>query len=327
MGTDLVRKSGTALLVLMACAAFCGLGLRSWAGEGQPSGGDPPVITTTRMADLAETVYEKGRQYGIERVLVVFDIDNTLLAMNQDLGSDQWFSWQNSMLDDPDGLENGLMVRDFNELLAYQQEFFFIGSMHPPESDTPKILAEIQSKGFDAIALTSRGPETRVATLRELEDNGMSFVDSAVGTDRCGTYLPSAESAARLFSSDDLRRFDLDSPDREISYASGVYMTAGLHKGAMLMLLLDHFGQHYRAVIFADDHERHCTAIWTALDQAFNHNADPEDDVDIATFEYTRELPRVTAFQSKKSHRKVNRAFKRYIKAKQKMFPHQFAPH
>ena len=34
-----------------------------------------------------------------EHVLLVLDIDNTLLAMNQDLGSDQWFEWQRYLLD------------------------------------------------------------------------------------------------------------------------------------------------------------------------------------------------------------------------------------
>ena len=29
-----------------------------------------------------------------DQVLVVFDIDNTLLAMEQGLGSDQWYDWQ-----------------------------------------------------------------------------------------------------------------------------------------------------------------------------------------------------------------------------------------
>ena len=43
----------------------------------------------SRVVDKSRELVEK---YSKENVLVVIDIDNTLLAMNQDLGSDQWYN-------------------------------------------------------------------------------------------------------------------------------------------------------------------------------------------------------------------------------------------
>lgn len=43
-------------------------------------------------------VYNKSTElkmkYGAKDVLIVFDIDNTLLKARQPLGSDQWFEWE-----------------------------------------------------------------------------------------------------------------------------------------------------------------------------------------------------------------------------------------
>ncbi len=55
-----------------------------------------------RTADFAE-VGAAAEQYSHkldpEQVLLVLDIDNTLLAMDTQLGSDQWFEWQKYLID------------------------------------------------------------------------------------------------------------------------------------------------------------------------------------------------------------------------------------
>jgi hypothetical protein len=56
----------------------------------------PPskMVETTDLAEVTDNALELARQVGTDRVLVVFDLDNTLLAMEQGLGSDQWYDWQ-----------------------------------------------------------------------------------------------------------------------------------------------------------------------------------------------------------------------------------------
>ena len=49
---------------------------------------------TTDLQDVVEDVLTLEAAMDTDRVLVVFDLDNTLLAMEQGLGSDQWYEWQ-----------------------------------------------------------------------------------------------------------------------------------------------------------------------------------------------------------------------------------------
>lgn len=57
----------------------------SWAHE---------YLETKTHIDVFNKTSELRLKYGAKNVLVVFDIDNTLLKANQPLGSDQWFEWQ-----------------------------------------------------------------------------------------------------------------------------------------------------------------------------------------------------------------------------------------
>ena len=72
-----------ALTMLVACASV------------------PPAQSLLTETDDLVTVTNSALQladrYGQGQVLVVFDIDNTLLAMEQGLGSDQWYYWQKDL--------------------------------------------------------------------------------------------------------------------------------------------------------------------------------------------------------------------------------------
>src|SRR6185295_18717317 len=53
---------------------------------------------TKDFADVAEAVNRYVDKYGAEHVLLALDIDNTVMSMDSDLGSDHWFEWQNYLL-------------------------------------------------------------------------------------------------------------------------------------------------------------------------------------------------------------------------------------
>ena len=64
---------------------------------------------------------------------MVFDIDNTLMAMEQGLGSDQWYEWQkNLQLTDP------CDARLVSDRLAVQGALYFISAMRPTQA--PMVL-------------------------------------------------------------------------------------------------------------------------------------------------------------------------------------------
>jgi len=55
------------------------------------------AVVDYRVVD--RTIDEKVQQFGAGSVLVVLDIDNTILTGDSDLGSDIWYQWQTDKLD------------------------------------------------------------------------------------------------------------------------------------------------------------------------------------------------------------------------------------
>jgi hypothetical protein len=187
---------------------------------------------TDDLAMVSDTALQLADRHGRDRVLVVFDIDNTLLAMEQGLGSDQWYYWQKDLAaGDPCST---LRVQD---LLKAQGALFYASAMRPTQPDAALQVRRLQDAGLTVIALTSRGPEFNLQTFRELRRNGISFWPSA---------LPPARGFPALFVP--------EGGKREALYQEGVFLTAGQHKGAMLKALLDKTGAASPAVIvLADD--------------------------------------------------------------------------
>jgi hypothetical protein len=216
-----------------------------------------------------------------EDTLVVFDIDNTLLKMNQDLGSDAWFNWQNGLLkvSPPSGV-----AHDINGLLNIQRLLYDLSGMGPPESSTPEFVAELRSVGYPVMMLTGRGPGTLSATLRELADEKYIPKDApACGPPECGDVLCSTPG---IISTDAIRKASehtetcfpgsrLDALGRPIVYAGGVLMASGQDKGKILKLLLASATNackgdyaikgRYKAIVFVDDDSRNIENVREAF--------------------------------------------------------------
>lgn len=244
---------------------------------------------------LAVKAREKAARYGTDQVLLVHDIDNTLLAMNQPLGSDQWYNWQEGLI--LGGRTNEAVAADITGLLAIQGKLYALGHMHPPQKESPGILRELQAAGFASLALTSRGYDFRDATARELASNGYTFGPGAPGPrgGYAGTYLPydpNRPAEAGLATSE-VTAFKLG-PARPVSYMDGIFMGSGQHKGVMLRTLVKKTARAFKAIVFIDDQKKHCDRIR----QAFGEGAaQPEAAaVDVVTIRYSREDGVVKAF-------------------------------
>lgn len=269
------------------------------------------LVTTARASDMQETndfgvvqkkAMELGKEHGPENVLLVFDIDNTLLAANQPLGSDQWFDWQEDLLDEePDPMR---MADDLGGLLRAQGILFALGRMHPPQEKQPGIVKELQARGFRTLLLTSRGPANRDATMRQLKECGYSVADSAprLADGFCGVRLPYSlkDVGAAGLSAEEAERLHLGVP-REVSYDQGVFMTAGQNKGAMLRILMAHCPRHFSAVIFVDDKSKHTERVFSAL---------AGRGIDVFTYRYSAEDDEVKAF-SEEQKQNADRQWKR----------------
>ena len=253
-----------------------------------------PIAAEQLETDDFRVIHRKalqmGSRYGVENVLLVFDLDNTLLAMDQALGSDQWFRWQAGLLR-ANPCSPHLVGRNFQELLRVGELLFTISAMHPPDPETMPLLADLQARGFTAIVLTARAYTMRDATRRELARIGFTFVKSALVPAKVisGPYLPynppGYENSGITVA--EAARFKLGRP-RLVGYQEGVYMVAGQHKGAMLRMLLHRSGRRFDAILFADDHRHNTDAMYEAF---------ADTGVDIVTFRFSREDPQVRKFQ------------------------------
>ncbi len=281
MSTTVFRGSRRAATILCAAAAIAGALSAVHASE---------ITATDDFRDIAAEVTRYADAVGSERVLLVLDIDNTLLAMNQDLGSDQWFEWQRYLLDH-EPRSNDLVVDSFDELLQSQGLLYNLSRMRPPQRDLPNIIGRLQGRGIHTLVLTSRGPEFRASTERELGRNDYDFVSTALPVRNLpgGSYLPYDldDLEADGLTAQDVAAFDMTEP-KPVTYENGIYMTAGQPKGAMILSMLHHADADIRAIVYADDHIRHVAYVFAAV-------ASRGDE--ITGFHYRREEQRVKRFQ------------------------------
>lgn len=240
-----------------------------------------------RLADVAGEAKD---------VLLVFDIDNTLLAMNQDLGSDQWFNWQQTLLEG-----DWRRVGDFQELLRVQSLLYSVGSMRPTEPGRQSdIVQQLQKAGFTMLLLTSRGYDLRDATRRELLANGYDFRQTCLPPQEgfAGPFMPYdpanvepsgiTQEEALSWLADSRNPGQIAEP-RLISYNEGVCMVAGQNKGAMLRMLLHKSGNvdRYKHIVFVDDNAENTREVRAAFEN---------QPVNVVTFRYTREDGNVQRF-------------------------------
>jgi Protein of unknown function (DUF2608) len=274
-----VQRAGVASLVFLALVLSAGHAAR--ASELQATGD---------FADVAKAVDRYAAKFGAEHVLLVMDIDNTVMSMDTDLGSDHWFEWQNYLLmHEPTSPH--LVAKTFPELLKAQGVLYDRGKMHATQPEEPKLIGDLQKQGVAAILLTSRGPEFRESTIRELARCGYDFKASALPVSDVpeGEYLPydPKQPEKSNLSAEDLKNYKLGTP-RPVLYTNGVFMTAGQHKGMMLMTLLKRSPREIKAIVYMDDNVRHVGAVFSAA---------VARKIEVSSFQYTHEDTRVQRFQ------------------------------
>lgn len=197
-------------------------------------------METTDLADITTDAMNLIEKTGKDNVLVVFDIDNTILAMEQGLGSDQWYEWQKSLAG-----KDKCNPQNVGDRFAVQGALYFVSAMRPTQEDGASQIRAIQDQGISVIALTSRGMDYRLQTFRELRRNHFDFSNSAIGP--AGGYN-------EPFMPVENGRLSL--------YEDGVFLTAGQHKGKMLYALLSRTGTRLPAVIvMVDDKPKNLEAV------------------------------------------------------------------
>lgn len=224
------------------------------------------IEETLSFSDVQNEVKRKVSQYSAQRVLIVVDIDNTLLTSTSDLGGDIWYQWQRNSLNVKPSEEQKVSCL-FEDSISLLYE---LAPMQLTENDIPDIIAQWQDQQVSVFALTSRSPINRAATERELTRAGIDLNKTAPGTE--------LNKTPGIF----------EKLQREMSYMNGIMMTSGMNKGQMLHYILQRYKQHFDAIVFVDDSQKNIDNIY----QAF------KDDVglDMTIYHYTKvEADRIKA--------------------------------
>ncbi|MFG1499762.1 DUF2608 domain-containing protein [Halobacteriovorax sp. XZX-3] len=190
--------------------------------------------------------YTKKNKLKTSDVLVVYDIDNTLLRFKTSFGSDQWYNWQKEQINN--GCPVHCIAKSVNEMLEYSYKATFISDMILVEKEIPRLIEKLQETGYGVTSITSRGPVNYPATVREMNKNGINL---------------NKVNAPRL-------PFMTKLQGREVRYADGIFMTSGLNKGQMLTHLINRPGinKKYKAVFFLDDRLKHMKS----MDKEYKNN-------------------------------------------------------
>ena len=222
---------------------------------------------TADLADVTADVLALAEQHGKDRVLMVFDIDNTILAMEQGLGADQWYEWQKDLAN-----HDKCNPQNVGNRFAVQGALLFASAMRPTQDDAASQVATIQTSGVPVVVVTSRGHDYRLQTFRELRRNGYNFTHSAIGPPG-GYHQPFMPVEDGLMS----------------RYEDGVFLTAGQHKGLMLHALLQKTGTELpKVIVIADDKQKNLDAIkdtFSALDVPVHAWRYSGEDENVAEFD------------------------------------------
>ncbi len=240
------------VLILSACSS-------------NPDRVDEPAIVSHHqvdtMSDIMQRITELSASLPSGELLVIFDLDNTLLAMRSDLGSDQWYGWQKGL----DNCDPGKV----NRLLQVQGALYHAGAMQLTDPLIVDVMGMLHAQDIDAMVLTARGHEFRLPTFRELRRQSILFDDMAP--------IPSINGL-----------FKLGDKDRDVLYEDGVLMVAGQHKGRMLAGLLQKSGQPWPShVVFVDDKQYNVDNMAETLN---------EYGVDSDVYHFTGEQDRIDRF-------------------------------
>ncbi|MCY9855868.1 DUF2608 domain-containing protein [Vibrio mediterranei] len=199
------------------------------------------ITDTNSFNTVSKITNSINQKYGSNKVLVVFDIDNTLLTTGKsDLGGDIWYQWQTDklLIKPNEGQKVKCLYSDTIPML-YQ-----LLPMTLTEPTVKKLINQLKTNNNTFFALSSRGNETRSATIRELNKYGLDFSKNSLA--------PQGSKQAPVY---------FKTLNRPTAYLNGVALTSGVNKGQYIDFLLDKTERKFDALIFVDDGQHNIDTV------------------------------------------------------------------
>jgi len=194
------------------------------------------------LADVRETRSMREALAGATRdTLVVFDIDNTLVAPPQSLGGDAWYYHLVRRFEARGMSRNESIARADAEWNRVQDRL----AVRLVDPETPALVSALQAAGVRTLVLTARSHDVAPATARQLASVGLDFSRGEVANGR-------VEAG--------------DAGGSEARLAGGILFAGeGNDKGRVLAAFLRTRGLHPARVVFVDDKSRHARSVDAAM--------------------------------------------------------------
>lgn len=208
-----------------------------------------PVITDVHETNDAQGIFHDIQKLDAKTTLVIFDIDNTLIAHDSFLGSEQWFEWQRKLHKNP-GYDKGELFGNNPDLFLTFSNFVTpYQPMHSVDENWYWIVGDLQFNGYSVMIETSRAPNTRDGTEQQLRANGFDFSVTAP------VQKKSQKEDPLKFTGFEITSLDLEKTPRPRAYEKGIYYTTGQNKGVWLRKLLIDLNQSatYTDIVFIDN--------------------------------------------------------------------------
>jgi len=216
------------------------------------------IAEIDKFLDVEKKLSALQSKYEMDEILIILDIDNTILTSSIDLGGDVWYQWQTGKLAIKPTNEQKVKCL-FKDTIGLLYE---LNPMKLTEHDLAERIADWQRSGISLFALTSRAPNARSATERELYNKGIDLEKTALAPS--GQEVPIYR----------------ETTERELSYMKGIMMTSGMNKGDMIEYILNKTQRRFKAIVFVDDSRKNIDAVY----KKYKNNRS----IDMNIFHYVR---------------------------------------
>ena len=177
-----------------------------------------------KFSDILNYVNQHQTKQDPDQLCLIYDMDNTILSAEPNVGGDSWMAWNSKLsTDNPNKITNWNLSEDLH---GFEGALRFFIKYYPTESDTLAIINQIKdTQQHPSIVMTARSCERYfAATENQLNTNKMNFKTNPIGVSG------SKNQPLTLIPNNDFTAYK--------AYFNGVYYSADDNKGYEILYLL-----------------------------------------------------------------------------------------
>lgn len=225
-----------------------------------------------KFSDVLNYVNQHQIKQNPNQLCLIYDMDNTILSSEPNVGGDSWMAWNSKLsTDNPNKITNWKLS---NDLHGFEGALRFFIKYYPTESDTLAIINQIKdTQQHPSIVMTARSYERYfAATENQLNENQMDFKSNPIGVSS------SKNQPLTLIPNNDFSAYK--------AYFNGVYYSADDNKGYEILYLitqqrkLSHNSNLCKTTIFVDNSATNTQNVY----QAFLNN---KQGINLVALHYT----------------------------------------